>query len=95
MSEECHQVVSRIANSENQLFLEQMFFVHPIFCFLFLVTFGNEVTKIRKYYVIFVNLLQGKRFLRSLEFIIKKINWDLETPKSSKMIICFIGNVHL
>ena len=25
-------------------------FVHPIFCFLFLVTFDNEVTKIRKYY---------------------------------------------
>ena len=35
-------------------------FVHPIFRFLFLVTFGNEVTKIRKYYVIFVYILQGK-----------------------------------
>ena len=35
-------------------------FVHPIFCFWFLVTFGNEVTKIRKYYVIFVYILQGK-----------------------------------
>ena len=33
---------------------------HPIFRFLFLVTFGNEVTKIRKYYVIFVYILQGK-----------------------------------
>ena len=28
--------------------------------FSFLVTFGNEVTKIRKYYVIFVYILQGK-----------------------------------
>ena len=35
-------------------------FVHPIFCFWFLVTFGDEVTKIRKYYVIFVYILQGK-----------------------------------
>ena len=35
-------------------------FVHPIFPFWFLVTFGNEVTKIWKYYVIFVNILQGK-----------------------------------
>ena len=26
----------------------------------FLVTFGDEVTKIRKYYVIFVYILQGK-----------------------------------
>ena len=28
--------------------------------FLFLVTFGDEVMKIRKYYVIFVYILQGK-----------------------------------
>ena len=28
--------------------------------FSFLVTFGNEVTQIRKYYVIFVYILQGK-----------------------------------
>ena len=28
--------------------------------FSFLVTFGNEVSKIRKYYVIFVYILQGK-----------------------------------
>ena len=34
-----------------------------MFCpshFSFLVTFGNEVTKIQKYYVIFVYILQGK-----------------------------------
>ena len=30
------------------------------FCFSFLVTFGEEVTKIWKYYVIFVYILQGK-----------------------------------
>ena len=35
-------------------------FVHPFFRFLFLVTFDNEVTKIRKYYVIFGYILQGK-----------------------------------
>ena len=34
--------------------------VHPIFRFWFLVTFGNEITKIRKYYGIFVYILQGK-----------------------------------
>ena len=28
--------------------------------FSFLLTFGNKVTKIRKYYVIFVYILQGK-----------------------------------
>ena len=28
--------------------------------FWFLVTFGDEVTKIRKYYIIFVYILQGK-----------------------------------
>ena len=41
-------------------FSQHLCFVHPIFCFLFLVTFGDEVTKIRKYYVIFVYILQGK-----------------------------------
>ena len=34
------------------------FFVHSIFGFWFLVFFGNEVTK--KYYIIFVYVLQGK-----------------------------------
>ena len=35
-----------------------------MFCsshFWFLVTFGDEVTKIQKYYVIFVYILQGKK----------------------------------
>ena len=31
-----------------------------MFRFWFLVTFGNEFRKIRKYYVIFVYILQGK-----------------------------------
>ena len=35
-------------------------FVHPIFRFWVLVTFGDKVTKILKYYVIFVYILQGK-----------------------------------
>ena len=35
-------------------------FVLSIFRFWFLVTFEDEVTKIRKYYVIFVYILQGK-----------------------------------
>ena len=35
-------------------------FVHPISRFWFLETFGDEVTKIRKYYVIFAYILQGK-----------------------------------
>jgi uncharacterized membrane protein YoaT (DUF817 family) len=35
-------------------------FVHPILCFGFLVTFGAEIKKIQKYYVIFVYILQGK-----------------------------------
>ena len=35
-------------------------FVHPIFRFWLLVTFGDEVTKIQKHYVIFVHILQGK-----------------------------------
>ena len=30
------------------------------FHFIFLVTFGNEVMKIQKYYLIFVYILQGK-----------------------------------
>ena len=35
-------------------------FVHLIFRFLFWVTFGDEVTKVRNYYVIFVYNWQGK-----------------------------------
>ena len=35
-------------------------FVHQISRFWFLDTFGDEVTKIRKYYVIFAYILQGK-----------------------------------
>ena len=35
-------------------------FIHPIFRFWFLVTIGDEGTKIQKYYIIFVYILQGK-----------------------------------
>ena len=35
-------------------------FVHPNFRFWFLVIFGNEVTKIQNYYIVFVYILQGK-----------------------------------
>ena len=35
-------------------------FVHSIFHFWFLVTFGDEVTKLRKYHIIFVYILHGK-----------------------------------
>jgi len=35
-------------------------FVHPIFRFWFLVTFGDKVMTIRKYYVIFLYILEGK-----------------------------------
>ena len=35
-------------------------FVHPIYRFLFLVTFVDKLMKIQKYYVIFVYILQGK-----------------------------------
>ena len=41
----------------------QLKYIKIMFCsfhFGFLVTFGNEVSKIRKYYVIFVYILQGK-----------------------------------
>ena len=56
-------------------------FVHPIFRFWFLVTFGNEVTKIRKYYVIFVYILQGK--MGKTEKNGKKIT-QLKWPKYQK-----------
>ena len=45
---------------ERRLFLRLLCFVHTIFRFWFLVTFGDEVTKIQKYYVIFVYILHGK-----------------------------------
>ena len=40
--------------------IKEWSFVHPIFRFCFLVTFGTEVMKIQKYYVIFVYILQVK-----------------------------------
>ena len=58
-----------------------MCFVHPIFRFWFLVTFGDEVTKIQKYYVIFVNILQGK--MGKMKKNGKKITL-LKSPKYQK-----------
>ena len=49
--------------SENQStfqFKKLLCFILPIFRFCFLVTFGDKVTKMQKYYVIFVYILQGK-----------------------------------
>jgi hypothetical protein len=40
--------------------LAHVCFVHLIFGFWFLLAFFEEVTKIRKYYIIFVYVLQGK-----------------------------------
>ena len=56
-------------------------FVHPIFPFWFLVTFGNKVMKIQKYYVIFVYILQGK--MGKTEKNGKKIT-QLKWPKYQK-----------
>ena len=53
-------------------------FVHFIFRFWFLVTFGDRVTKIQKYYVIFVYILQGK--MGKMEKNGKKI-MQLKWPK--------------
>ena len=40
-------------NGDIFCFINQFFcFVHPIFRFLFFVTFDDEVTKIQKYYII-------------------------------------------
>ena len=47
--------------SRDDSFCDGMFcFVHLIFDFWFLVTFVDEVTKMQKYYVFFVYILQGK-----------------------------------
>ena len=48
---------SRIANSENELFLETNVSFIPFFVFGF---WSLLATKLRKYYVIFVYILQGK-----------------------------------
>ena len=61
--------------------LKQLFFVHSIFHFWFLVTLGEEVTKIRKYYIIFVYILQSK--IGKTEQKGKKIT-QLKWPKYQK-----------
>jgi len=48
-------------------------FFFPIFCFWCLDTFGDEVTKIRKHYVIFVYILQGKMEKKRKENHVTKV----------------------
>ena len=56
VEEENNDIASMKSTEESKFFIIfQVFcFVHPIFRFWFLVTFGDEVTKILKYYIIFV-----------------------------------------
>jgi hypothetical protein len=53
----CVQICAKCSDKHSS---EHLCFVHPIFHIWFLVTFGNEVTKILKYYIIFVCISQGK-----------------------------------
>ena len=46
--------------SKKRISFKGLVFRSSHFCFSFLVTFGNKVTKIWKYYVIFAYILQGK-----------------------------------
>ena len=50
----------RICSCKISIIISIICFVHPIFRFWFLVTFVDKVAKIRKYYKIFVYILQGK-----------------------------------
>ena len=51
-------------------------FAHPIFRFWFLFPLGDEVTKIWKYYVIFVYILQDKMSMMEInEKKITKLKW--------------------
>ena len=47
-----------IPPGQGYLFIRKLMFRSSHFSFL--VTFGNEVTKIQKYFIIFVYILQGK-----------------------------------
>ena len=60
-------------------------FVHPIFCFLFLVIFFDEVMKLWKYYVIFVYILQGNRGKMEKK---RKENHATKVTKIPKMAPC-------
>ena len=42
---------------------KDLYFVHPIFGFRFLVTFGSKVTKIQKYYLIFRTVFVSYSFV--------------------------------
>ena len=45
----------------NFVFIFSEKILHPLFGFWFLVTFGDKVTKIQKYHVIFVYILQDRK----------------------------------
>ena len=55
-----HQNARSISEKLKNKSLMIFCFFHPILCFWFLVTFGEEVTKIQKHYAIFVYILKGK-----------------------------------
>ena len=57
-------------------------FVRPIFRFWLLVSFGNEVTKIWKYFVIFFYILQGKKSKMEIQ---RKENHEAKVTKKPKM----------
>ena len=60
-------------------------FVHLIFRFWFLVSFGDKVTKIRKYYVIFDYILQGKMGKKDRKKI-TQLKWPkYQKPKDKNM----------
>ena len=61
-------------------------FVRPIFRFWLLVSFGNEVTKIWKYYVIFVYILQEKTDKTKKWKKTTKLRWPkYQKPKDENM----------
>ena len=61
-------------------------FVRPIFRFWLLVSFGNEVTKIWKYYVIFVYILQEKTDKTKKWKKTTKLRWPkYQNPKDENM----------
>ena len=58
-------------------------FVHLILCFWFLVTFSDKVTKIWKYYVIFVYIAKQKKKTRKK---IRQLKWQkYQKPKDENM----------
>ena len=59
-------------------------FVHSIFLFWFLVTFGDELTKIQKYHVIFVYIFLGKMGKTEKKWIENQATKVTKIPKRWK-----------